>query len=215
MDAADCTLSVEAPSEIKYSFWKEDLDIVNTICLVKKDPNQPPSQENWVIMDGGQFYHFLSTEEGIRRKPNFLRLPAEDVTDANILIECDPTTLAEWKAELNRHDYLKRSQEETGYQCFSLYDTLKCDSGTMTWEEAIEDPDQPGVEDLVLVNLDKQSLREALKHLSQREYTVVFLLFLREPPLSTEECAKALGIARTTVYSIKEKSISKLRSLMT
>lgn len=190
------------------------MDIVNTICLVKKDPRHPPSQDNWIIMDGAQYYRFLSTEDGAQRKPNFLRLPAEDATDTNILIECDPATLTEWKAELNRHDYLRRSQEEVGYQCISLYDTLKCDCGTMTWEEAVDDPEQVSVEDLTLNRLDKESLRAALKHLSKREYTVIFLLFLREPPLSTEECAVALGISRSTVYSVREKSITKLRALM-
>ena len=193
---------------------KEGMVIGKTVCLVKKNPTMPPSHENWIMMSGEQFIDFLKTPEGNQRKAFFVRLPAEEEDETTIIIECDQATAKEWTKELNRHKYLKRVLVEDGYVCVSLFDHVSNDNEALTWEETLDNPDQASVEDTTILNIERESLRKAISHLTQREYSIIYLLYLREPPLSIEDCARALGIARTTVYSFREKSIRKLRTLM-
>lgn len=56
--------------------------------LVKKDPNLPGSDDNWIIMNGYEFAMFMQTEEGKNRKNNFGRLDAASENDSAIIIEC-------------------------------------------------------------------------------------------------------------------------------
>lgn len=165
-------------------------------------------------MSGEQFISFLQSPEGSRRKAFFVRLPAEEEEESTYIIECDPNTAKEWTKEINRHKYLKRVLTEDGYLCVSLFDQVNPDIGVLTWEDALANPEQLSVEESMILSVEKNSLRKAIKHLTKREYSVVFLLYLREPPLSIEACAKVLGVAKTTVYSLRKKSIQKLRALM-
>ena len=52
------------------------------IYMVKKNPNMPESEDNWIMMNGYEFARFMETEEGQRRKKNFAQIDAcgeEDV----------------------------------------------------------------------------------------------------------------------------------------
>ena len=193
---------------------KGGIHIANTIYLVRKDPTQPPSTDNWIIMKGEEYYQFLCTPDGIQRKANFVLLPAEDKDGADIIIECDQKTITEWRQDLNRHDYLQRGHTELGYTSVSLYAPVKQGEGTITWEEVLPDPGQQSVEDSVFLRMDKESLRDALRKLSDREQHIVYLLFFRVPPLSVSECAKELHLARASVYYLRPAIIEKLRTLM-
>ena len=57
------------------------------IYLVKKDPNMPPSEDNWIYMNQYQFCRFVETPEGKQRKNNFGQINAVDQEDLLYIVE--------------------------------------------------------------------------------------------------------------------------------
>ena len=165
-------------------------------------------------MDSAEFSIFQSTPEWEQRKAGFFRFPADEPGEDSIIIECGKAKAAEWTAELNRHEYLERWAAKIGYSIVPLHAPINGEPDGLTIEEVTADPNQCSVEDDVFLRLDKDSLRAAVKKLSRKEQLIIYLLFLKEPPLSISECAQALRLARPSVYYLRSNIIEKLRALM-
>ena len=55
--------------------------------MVKKNPNMPESEDNWIMMNGYEFARFMETEEGQRRKKNFAQIDACGEEDVIYVVE--------------------------------------------------------------------------------------------------------------------------------
>ena len=75
------------------------------VYLVKKDPSQPESRDNWIVMNSYEFAMFMKTPEGRKRSNNFGRLNGCDDDDVIIIVECGKENAREWKREKERNDY--------------------------------------------------------------------------------------------------------------
>ena len=81
--------------------------MITTIYLVKKNPNKPNSEDNWLMMSIAEFNEFVKTPEAKGRY--FADLGAHEYSDIWYVAECDKETALKWRKELNRHYYLKRT----------------------------------------------------------------------------------------------------------
>ena len=92
--------------------------MITTIYLVKKNPNKPNSEDNWLMMSIAEFNEFVKTPEAKGRY--FADLGAHEYSDIWYVAECDKETALKWRKELNRHYYLKRMERESGLQTVSM-----------------------------------------------------------------------------------------------
>ena len=92
--------------------------MITTIYLVKKNPNKPNSEDNWLMMSIAEFNGFVKTPEAKGRY--FADLGAHEYSDIWYVAECDKETALKWRKELNRHYYLKRMERESGLQTVSM-----------------------------------------------------------------------------------------------
>ena len=90
------------------------------IYMVKKNPNMPENEDNWIMMNGFEFAMFMKTEEGQRRKNNFAQLDACSEDDDIYIVECGEERAKEWRSEKYAHDYLRECEEESGLETVSF-----------------------------------------------------------------------------------------------
>ncbi len=73
------------------------------------------NKENWIIMNSYEFAMFMKTEEGKQRRQYFGEMEAVDADDYKIVMECDESAAKEMKVDNNHSAYLRRTEEEIGY----------------------------------------------------------------------------------------------------
>ena len=93
---------------------------MKTTYLVKKNPEQPTGNDNWIIMNGKEFKAFRESEEGKRRSNNFIKLCTE-YDEECIVMECDLEKLKKWKAELNHAAYVQKVNQAAGFTVISYH----------------------------------------------------------------------------------------------
>ena len=73
--------------------------MIKTIYLVKKNPNKPNSEDNWLMMSIAEFNEFVKTPEAKGRY--FADLGSHEYSDIWYVAECDKETALKWRKELN------------------------------------------------------------------------------------------------------------------
>ena len=132
--------------------------MITTIYLVKKNPNKPNSEDNWLMMSIAEFNEFVKTPEAKGRY--FADLGAHEYSDIWYVAECDKETALKWRKELNRHYYLKRMERESGLQTVSM-SSLIIEDEEYNGEEIIADPDADVVAE-VMQKIAFETLEHAL-----------------------------------------------------
>ena len=171
------------------------------IYMVKKNPNMPESEDNWIMMNGYEFARFMETEEGQRRKKNFAQIDA-----------CGEERAKEWRSEKDAHDYLKECEAESGIETVS-FDSVEVDGEELSLEEVVADPGCDVVEE-AFKHMSLEQLSVALDTLSDDEYYLIFSLYLRDEPYSEYELSRVSGIPRTTISYRKKQILEKLAGEM-
>lgn len=182
------------------------------IYLVKKNPQMPANENNWIIMDSKEFGLFKETEEGIKRGNDFCRLsgfPSDDV----IIAECDKKTAKQWRVETSRSDYMLQTERELGYMVFS-YHGIQSESGEpISGEDLLED-EAVDVEESAIAHIMQEKVRNALMYLSEEDKDLIEKLFLSECPMTEREYAERLGKNTTTIHERKKRILSDLKELL-
>lgn len=182
------------------------------VYLVKKNPEMPAKEDNWIVMDSHGFGLFKNTEEGIRRRKDFCRLsgfPSDDV----IIAECDNETAKQWRAETKRSNYLRQMERERGYIVFS-YHGIQSESGEAISGEDILEDEAVNVEESAIAHVMQEKVRNALTYLSEEDKDLIEKLFLSECPMTEREYAERLGKKTTTIHERKKRILSDLRELL-
>ena len=181
--------------------------MITTIYLVKKNPNKPNSEDNWLMMSIAEFNEFIKTPEA--RGRYFADLGAHEYSDIWYVAECDKETALKWRKELNRHYYLKRMERESGLQTVSM-SSLIIEDEEYNGEEIIADPDADVVAE-VMLKIAFETLETALNSLSAEEYMIIHHMFLAEKTMSEREYAKLLEVPRMTLRYWKLQALEKVR----
>ena len=179
------------------------------IFLVKKNPDQPNSQDNWIIMNGAEFISFLRTPDGNRRKDMFARLEPMDSDECIYYAECDPKTKAEWEAASHRYKYLMSIIKKLAIEFYSL-DFMKAGENTKSGEEMLVD--ERSITDANLIKVDEQRmLHKAVSELQPNEQELIRILFFSNEPVTDREAAARYGISPQLLLYRKRLILEKLR----
>ena len=176
--------------------------------LVKKDPNRPGTDENWIIMNSYEFALFMKTDEGKRRRKHFGQMNAVDEKDSIIIMECDLKTATEMREEVNREAYARKKWKESGFLVFSL--DAKRNTEDRSCEETELIDENINIEMEVLRKIEIQMLADALGELSDSDMDIIYKLYLSDNPISEYQYSEETGIPRTTIISRKQKILSLL-----
>lgn len=184
---------------------------MRTIYLVKKNPDLS-SEDNWITMSFSEFQLFLKTAEGARRRKLFSIIDPSDATDFRIVIEADVSIARQLKAEHEAKLYRARCQRESGYSVFS-YHAIGENDDDLTGEELLFD-NGCDVEEQAIKNIEAQRLRDAVSQLTSYEQLIIHTLFYSSNGASDTQCAKKLGIPRSTLWDQKKSILAKLKKIL-
>lgn len=181
--------------------------MIKTIYLVKKNPNKPNSEDNWLMMSIAEFNEFVKTPDAKGRY--FADLGAHEYSDIWYVAECDKETALKWRKELNRHYYLKRMERESGLQTVSM-SSLIIEDEEYSGEEVIADPEANVVAE-VMQKIEFERLALALDSLSAAEYELIHILELAEHPVTLTEVAEVYNVKPSTIMRRRDKILKKIR----
>ncbi len=179
-----------------------------TIYLVKKNPNKPNENENWLMMSIAAFNEFIKTPAAKGRY--FADVGGREYSDTWYVAECDKETALKWRKELNRHYYLKRMERESGLLTVSM-SSLIINEEEYNGEEIIADPDTDVVEE-VMQKIEFECLEKALDSLSTEEYDILYNLYLTDRPLTEREYSALKGIPQQTLHDRKSRILKKIKN---
>ena len=180
------------------------------IYMVKKNPNLPESEDNWIMMNGYEFARFMETEEGQRRKKNFAQIDACGEEDDIYVVECGEERAKAWRSEKDAHDYLKECEAESGIETVSFY-AIDSEGEEIDLEDIVADPESDVVAE-VIRKVSHDALMEALSTLSDSEYDLIFQLYLSDEPLSLSEIAERENVYVSTIMRRRDKILEKIQN---
>ena len=183
---------------------------MNTIFLVKKNPNLPDCQDNWLILQYTSFIEFWNTEEGQRRRKSFYYMRPQESGDVGYVTECGEEKKKKWKAEDDRHDYLEKTRAAIGYKVLTFSDLSMSMEEPIHLEELICDLDAISVEDSIIRSEEIRALRAAINKLSEDDLDLIVALYLSSNPLTDKAYAENTSISRATLFRRKMKTLSAL-----
>ena len=179
------------------------------VYLVKKDPSQPESRDNWIVMNSYEFAMFMKTPEGRKRSNNFGRLSGCDDDDVIIIVECGKENAREWKRERERNDYWDKKYSSL-YTMFSLDE--RNEEG-IDEHRTLEDQDC-NVELEIVLKITLEDLRKAVSKLSDDERELIQRLFLDEEPVPERVYGEQHGLSQQAVNTRKVKIREKLKKML-
>lgn len=180
--------------------------------LVKKNPDLPGSEDNWIIMSGYEFCRFIETEEGQRRKDRFERIEPVGEEDDLLIMECDHETGRELKKERNRADYLKKLEEELGIEFMSLNTPTGYaeNEEEETFLDVLVD-ELADTEEMALHAIIEAELPAALAELEPMELDLILALYAGTETISAAGYAAAHGLTRWSVSEMHKSALRKMR----
>lgn len=182
------------------------------IYMVKKNPNMPESEDNWIMMNGYEFARFMETEEGQRRKKNFAQIDACGEEDDIYVVECGEERAKEWRSEKDAHDYLKECEIESGIETVS-FNAFDSDGEEINLEELIADPDADVLRN-VLKNNEIERLHKALEQLDPDEYDLISTMFFGVKNRSERQTAKLYGVSCVAIHKWKINIFEKIKTFL-
>ena len=108
--------------------------------------------------------------------------------------------------------YRARCQRESGYSVFS-YHAIGENDDDLTGEELLFD-NGCDVEEQAIKNIEAQRLRDAVSQLTSYEQLIIHTLFYSSNGASDTQCAKKLGIPRSTLWDQKNSILAKLKKIL-
>ena len=173
------------------------------------DPNGAVCSEDkkvrYTILKGEAAYAFLRSDQGKNRF--FIKTSNED--EMSISMEIPRDMVAEFRSKKNHSDYLKLLEYQ--YQTLSL-DAPISEEDDEPLVSQIADPDEDVVAKVVRKET-VESVRKALKVLTDKELLVIATMYLGEEELSEREVSKAIGMPYMTVHDVKIRALKKLRKI--
>jgi len=163
--------------------------------------NNPNGEAEWLEMNGQQFYDFITSPAGKGRY--FMDFDTYK-------IEVTKKQYQQWKAEMNRSEYLQRLEDEVSI--ISLESLIEKEDDLMNEELMIDD--SINIENEVIANIDMQLLSEAINSLPNDERILIEELFLCENPKTEQEIAAAMNVSQQAINKKKKKILKKLKILV-
>lgn len=177
--------------------------------LFWKDANCNGVNPEWIFMTGKDFYNFIKKPENKNRY--FMTLDDRVCRDADIItMECTEEKYKEWRIQKNHEDYLDRFENEHEFISINSYIP---DSESMTYEEVIAD-ESVDIEDDLMRVVKNQLLKVFFEGLSEKEKTLINILYIENNGKNEFAIAKENGIAQQTLNNQKLALRKKLKNFL-
>ena len=202
---------VRRPGPFSDCRLRKDLKMKRTY-LVKKDPQMPMGEENWIIMNAIEFREFMKTEDGRSRRQNFGQMDGFGREDTIIIAECGKETARKWRAEKDCRDYAEERKKKSTCFCnplMYLSDLSRNRVQSMFFPDECYD-----MEEIVWDRLEHERLCMAVENLAPFEKKLIRALFNKEKPKSEEEIGRIFGISRQTLRSYKKLTLDKIKDYL-
>lgn len=184
------------------------------LFLVKKDPEKPAAEDNWIVMEIIDFLRFIESPEGQRRKTEFGRIPGYDKNDVVYYVECGQETAKAWKKEDDHQRFFNHGLGSQ-YKVLSYFNVETDDETGVSsdLEELITD-ETVNVEETAIVRVLVERLGLALNKLKADERDLIEKMYMGERPMSERTFAELMGITRSTAHYRKKRVLKKLKNLV-
>lgn len=158
-------------------------------------------------LEGKELYKFLKSEDGKRRS---FHVDIDDNGD-KIGIEAEPEQVRNCSEQHERDKYRNRVKKKLSITILSANAVV-----SIPGEDDIEliqtlVDEEVDVEADALHRLDVETLRSALKTLTEEEYKLIYSLFLSDRPMSQREYAREIGMTQKGVSKRQERIFLKLK----
>lgn len=174
-----------------------------SIYLIKK--STPENEfEKLQEISGEEFYRFVTATEG--RRCYFIRLVDDiDYEGTEIIIEVSREEYANWRKVYDAQRYAEKLSKK--YVQMPLEENLVEQQKLLCVCTECGEP-----EALLLQKENYCNLAIALKSLSDEEYRLIEMLYLREETLNLRQAAEYFGVSVSTIHKRKEKILKKMRT---
>lgn len=179
--------------------------------LVKKDPEISGREDNWIIMNAYEFARFMETEEGQRRKSSFETLDPASEDDGIIYMECDRKAKTAISKDRNHANYMKRIEQESGYETYSLDHAVEVGGEGETrsyMDQAIDET--MDTEIMAIEEMIRRELPGAWNELDEEEQELMTALYFRDEKMTVNKYAAEHHVTR---WCIRERHKSALRKM--
>lgn len=174
-----------------------------TIYLIKKSKLEN-GLEKLQEISGEEFYRFVNAMAGQKRY--FIRLVDDiDYEGAEIIIEVSQKEYASWRKAYDAQRYIERFSKK--YVQLSLDETVFEQQKQLYVHTEYGEP-----ETLLLQKENYSNLEIALNSLSNEEYRLIEMLYLRENPLNLRQAAEHFGVSVSAIHKRKEKILKKMKN---
>ena len=184
---------------------------MNIIYLVKKDPNKPNSQGNWITMNYAEFKVFISSPDGRTRAPQFSAIPPALPGDPTYIAECGEEIAKDWDRENNRRKNLAQARRATGYKSVSYEELIERNEGFLSREEILSDESCLSVEDQAISHIQQETIRRELGQLREDERRMLQAVYFDEARLSERVFGDAVSVSRDKVSRLKRRVLCNLK----
>ncbi|MBQ8995156.1 MAG: hypothetical protein IJ091_05025 [Oscillospiraceae bacterium] len=184
------------------------------IYLVKKDPELPESEENWIRMNSRQFNAFLRTPEGRARYQDFGILDSWSDEEPTVIIECGAKTALEWSQEAERHKYLERgrgSAERKERQCAKRIAVAEETEETL--EETVPDLEQDTEEEAIL-RAEVSRVKKAMHRLKREEKEILYAFYLGDDIVYEQDYARKTGIPKERIRRLRRDALRHIQEIL-
>ena len=158
---------------------------------IRKSPNSPANEADWLELSGKEFYALVNSPEGENR--HFANM-------GEFTIEMPADKYASWSRDRKRSAYL--NDLEDGVTILALYGDQQSESGSI--EEHIPDP-SVDVEHDVISGIEREKLRAAVQTLDAESRYIIDALFLSDNAKTERDLAKELGVSQPIIHRRKKK----------
>lgn len=128
-----------------------------------------------------------------------------------VFVEIPEESASKIRSDLNREKYVKDTLKKSPYVIISLFDQAEGEEELTVQDTVIDE--SVNVEDKVILEIELEMLRRALKVLSDDDLRIVHSMYLSDDPLSETKLSEILGIPRTTLMSYRDQIFSRIRRL--
>ena len=178
-----------------------------------EDPNGTIMSENgqrrFRKLEGTKAYEFLNTPEG--KACRFMKVCDYEESDDEVFIEVSSENMKDFRKYERREQYVSDTIKSNEYVLVSM-NAMEKEDGEEETEECIAD-EYINIELDFIHQCELETLRKAIRTLSEEELALIVALYLRDEPMTEREYAKEKNLAPMTVHDRKIRILAKLKKI--
>ncbi len=158
------------------------------------------------MLEGQAAYDFLRSEEGQKRS---FHVEVDENGD-KLGVEGTPEIIAEYEPDQRHARYLREVEVECKVTIISA-NAIVSIPGEDDIELVDTFTDDEDLAEKAMHNIDLDTLRKALQMLSQKEYQLIYDLYLAKEPLTVRELGQKYGVHFVTISKWHKSILEKLK----